>query len=86
MRERIEECAARIGGRKGSEPVDLPPELRGFVENVARAGFLVSDTDIEHLRHHGYGEDAIFEIVVCAALGAGSARFERARELLDDAP
>jgi hypothetical protein len=85
LRGQVEECAARIGGRPGSDPAALDPEVRAFVETIARHAYRVTDEDVAHLRHAGHGQDAIFEIVVSAALGAGAARFERARELLDGA-
>jgi len=58
--------------------------VREFVETIARHAYKVTDADFAHLRHEGYGEDALFEIVVCAAVGAGAARFERVQKALRD--
>ena len=71
---------------------DSDPELRRAVENQAaihagrlqgggprlRHAFKVTDADIEALRDTGYSEDAIFELTISAALGAGIARLDRA--------
>ena len=38
--------------------------------------------DIEELKGCGYSEDAIFEITLCAAVGASMARLERGLEIL----
>jgi alkylhydroperoxidase family enzyme len=49
---------------------------------VAKHAYKVTDADVEALRHAGYSEDAIFEITLSAALGAGLARLERGIEAL----
>ncbi len=73
VRAAIEARAAGRGGVAGG----VPEPVMAFVDRVARHAYRVTDEDIEALRSAGYGEDAIFEIIVSAALGAASARLER---------
>ncbi|HXF96067.1 MAG TPA: hypothetical protein VNI61_08175 [Gemmatimonadales bacterium] len=54
-----------------------PPDLGPFVAKVARRAYDVTQQDVDALRRAGYSEDAIFEIIASAALGAGLARLER---------
>jgi alkylhydroperoxidase family enzyme len=49
----------------------LPPELIDYVQKVARHAYQVTNQDIEQLQAHGYSEDAIFEVTVSVAYGAG---------------
>ena len=56
----------------------------GAVEKVARHAYLVTYADVAALRDGGYSEDAIFEITLSAALGAGMARLERGFAALGD--
>ncbi|GAC1349973.1 MAG: hypothetical protein NVSMB27_28110 [Ktedonobacteraceae bacterium] len=78
LRYAIEARAAHQGGRPiYSEEGEVPSELTRFVDKVALHAYKVTDADIEALRKAGYSEDAIFEITLSAALGAGAARLER---------
>jgi len=54
-----------------------PPALVAYVKKVALYAYKTNEDDIEALRRAGYSEDAIFEITVSAALGAGMTRLER---------
>ena len=56
---------------------EVPQELANYVRKVAMNAYKVTDEDIESLRRAGYSEDAIFEITLCAAIGAGRVRLER---------
>lgn len=78
LRRAIEARTAELGGRPGPAAGEIPEALRGFVDKVARHAYKVTERDIEELRSAGYGEDAIFEITLSAALGAGMSRLERA--------
>lgn len=62
---------------------EVDEELRPLVDKVAGRAYEVTDTDIASLRQAGYGEDAVFEVVVSAALGAGTARLRRGLEALE---
>lgn len=86
LREHAEMRAAQLSGRPADQREVLPPGVRELVEKIARHAYKVTDQDIARLLHEGYSEDAVFEIVVCAAVGAGAARFERAMEALTHAP
>jgi hypothetical protein len=54
----------------------LPPELAAYVTKVTRSAYQVTDADFQALEAAGYSGDAIFEITLCASIGAGMARFE----------
>jgi hypothetical protein len=58
-------------------PADLPAPVSSYVQKVALHAYKIVDGDVAALKHAGYTEDAIFEITLCAALGAGRARLER---------
>ena len=78
LRRAVEQQAAVHAGRLAANGPRLPEELRSYIDKVALHAFQVTDDDIESLRDSGYSEDAIFELTLCAALGAGIARLERA--------
>ncbi|HEX6107905.1 MAG TPA: hypothetical protein VFZ02_00735 [Ktedonobacteraceae bacterium] len=77
VRQAVEALSAQPGGRPSSQTDAIPPELISYVKKVALHAYKTTDEDIESLRKAGYSEDAIFEITVSAALGAGMARLER---------
>jgi len=83
--EHIEARAAQLSGRTIDHREILPPPLGDFVDKVAQHAYKVTDADFHDLERAGYSEDAIFEITVCAAVGAGSARFEQAMAALNGA-
>ncbi|MEP7124005.1 MAG: hypothetical protein ABJE95_23965 [Byssovorax sp.] len=62
---------------KGAESDGIPAAIEGYVEKVALHAYRITDEDIVALRAAGYSEDAIFEITLSAALGAGLVRMER---------
>lgn len=69
-----------LGMGSAGPPTDaqqsLPSELVPFVEKVVRYAYKVTDEDVDALRNAGYSEDAIFEVIISAAVGAGMARLE----------
>jgi alkylhydroperoxidase family enzyme len=77
LRRAIKAWSAQLGGRSGAEVIEIPAELTGYVTKVALHAYKTLDEDIEALRNAGYSEDAIFEITLSAAIGAGQARLER---------
>lgn len=78
LRQAVEARVAEISGRPPGPPqVEIPPELAPLVEKIARHAYKVTDEDIAALRQAGYSEDALFELVLSGALGAGQARLER---------
>ena len=56
---------------------EISPILWTYLEKVVRHAYKVTDDDIQGLLQAGYSEEAIFEITVSAALGAGMGRLER---------
>jgi alkylhydroperoxidase family enzyme len=83
LRRTVEARAAQHSGRPDNHASDeVPEELTRYVDKVAKHAYKVTDADVEALRHAGYSEDAIFEITLSAALGAGLARLERGLEAL----
>lgn len=80
LRQAVEQRAAVIGGRTGGETEEIgpiPSDLSDFVSKVIRHADQVTDQDVERLQQAGYSEDAIFEVTLAAALGAGMGRLER---------
>jgi hypothetical protein len=73
LRRAIEAWAARLGG----QVIEIPAELVDYVTKVALHAYKTCDADIEALQNAGYSQDAIFEITLSAAIGAGQARLER---------
>jgi hypothetical protein len=76
LRKKILERAA-CGVRRERGP-DLP-DLQEVVDAVAQ---LPHGANLEALSQRGLSEDAIFEVVVTAAVGAGYAQVEKALALL----
>ena len=89
LRRAVTHQAAIHAGRLSEGVPRLPQELGNYVDKVALHAFKVTDADIEALRDAGYSEDAIFELTLCAALGSGIARLDRAMAAMQggiDAP
>jgi len=77
LRQAVEAHAAALGGGSAGPAQDLPADLVAYVEKVAQHAYQMTDQDVQSLQQAGYSEDAIFEITLCAGLGAGLARLER---------
>jgi hypothetical protein len=77
LRREIEAQAAQLSLRSPQPGVQVPPALATYVKKVALYAYKTTEEDIEALRKAGYSEDAIFEITVSAALGAGMIRLEQ---------
>src|SRR5262245_36946628 len=77
LRQAVEARAAVAGGRKGEAVGSIPPDIADFVDKVIRHAWQVTDEDVERLQRAGWSEDAIFELTIAAALGAGVGRLER---------
>lgn len=77
VRHAVEARAAELGGRPTDESSEIPPPMTAYVDKVALHAYETTDADIDALREAGYSEDAIFEITLSAAVGAGIARMER---------
>jgi alkylhydroperoxidase family enzyme len=77
--------ASRAFTLEQPDHVSLNEPLRGYVEQVALRSHSIRDGDIERVRHAGHTDDALFEVTVAAAVGAGMARLDRVLALLDRA-
>ena len=82
LRRAVEVQSAQLSGRPSQQAVHVPPELVAYIKKVALHAYRTTDEDIEALRAGGYSEDAIFELTLSAALGAGMARLERGLSVL----
>lgn len=72
----------RLAVSPGSDQLEtgecpVPAALRPYVQKVGRYAYKVTDRDIETLKDHGYSEEAIFELTVSAAVGAGLGRLQQ---------
>lgn len=78
LRQAIEARSAELGGRDCAVTTgEIPEAIRAYVEKVAVHAYKVTERDIDELKSAGYSEDAILEITLSAALGAGMSRLER---------
>jgi hypothetical protein len=77
LRRAVEARSAELGGRPGAPSGELPPDLREHVGKIALHAYEVTEEDVAALKAAGYSEDAIFEVSIAAALGAGMSRLER---------
>jgi hypothetical protein len=81
--------AAALSGGALPASETLPDALAAWVDKVARQAWKITDEDVAALRAAGFDEDAIFEITIAAAAGAGLARYQiaaRAIEAAEAAP
>lgn len=77
LRRAVEASTAGMAGSARDAPAEVPPALVRYVEKVGRYAYRVTDQDVADLKNDGYSEDAIFEVTLSAALGAGLGRLER---------
>lgn len=61
----------------------LPPDLQALVDKIHGGAYRVTDADIASLRAT-WDDDALFEIIVSAALGASRRRLEAGLRALDE--
>lgn len=67
--------AAATGG-------DLPEDLASFARRVRDEASTLTDEDVERLRASGHTDDAVFETVLAAAIGAATVRYDAARRAM----
>lgn len=60
----------------------IPEALAGLVDRVAEDAPAVADADVDAVKAAGLDEEAVFEAIVAAALGASLARLEAVDALL----
>lgn len=75
LRQAATNYAAILSGVK-PEPAEIPEDLESYLKKVALYAYKTMDADTQRLIEAGYNEDAIFELTLCTALGAGLVRLE----------
>ena len=68
----------------GGDTIEPPENLKVYSDKVARWAHKVLDEEVVELREAGYSDDQIFELTICSALGAGTARFEAGLAALEE--
>jgi hypothetical protein len=54
-----------------------PEDARGILDKVRRHAWRVTEEDVAALKASGRSEDEIFELIICASIGASLTRLER---------
>lgn len=81
LRQAIERRVARARGRRGgARPGTLPEALHSYLDKLTRHASKITEEDLAALHQAGYSDDAIYELSIAAAVGAGAARLERGLE------
>lgn len=65
--------------------VGLDDPVRTLIEKVADRSYAVTDADVAAVRAAGLSEDQIFELIVCAAIGAADRQYTAAAAALAEA-
>jgi alkylhydroperoxidase/carboxymuconolactone decarboxylase family protein YurZ len=71
--------------RNAFDNSDLHEPLAVLVDKVARRSFQVTDADFEAAAAAGFTEDQLFEVVICAAVGAASRQYQAGLAALAEA-
>jgi hypothetical protein len=71
LRVTLAQQPAQLYGLPVQHERTLPPEIQTYATKVATNAYKVTDQDIAQLYADGYSEDAIFEITLSVAAGAG---------------
>lgn len=71
--------------RQAAEGAATGP-LAAFIDKVRRHAYRVSDDEVAALQRDGHSDDALFEVVVSAAVGQGLHRRQRALAALRGEP
>lgn len=78
VRLAVFERARELGGcRPRTNARTVPLDLAGLVDKIALRAWTTVDADLDVLLSAGYSEDAVFELLVAASVGAGEARLQR---------
>lgn len=77
--------ASRQERRAAFDGTGASGPLAALIDKVARRACEISDDDIARAKATPTSEDALFELVVCAAVGAATRQYETARAALDAA-
>jgi alkylhydroperoxidase family enzyme len=84
LRRTLMEDAA--GTPAGVDAPQVPDDLARYADTVTRHAYRVTDEDVDALRAAGRSEDAILEVTLSAALGAGLQRWRRGMAALRGEP
>jgi alkylhydroperoxidase family enzyme len=84
LRQAVLTRAEQLAERAPS-PEPIPAELTAYLDQVVVDAERTTDSQIQGLKDNGYSEDQIFELTLCAALGAGLARLSRGLAALEGA-
>ena len=76
--------SSRAARHAAFENAGIDEPLRTLIDKVARQPTRVSDEDIAAVLASGESEDQLFELVVCAALGAATRQYEAALQALEE--
>ena len=76
LRREVEDRVAAHTNGLAIDETRLPQEISNYVDKIALHAYKVTDDDITALIDAGHTEDAIFELTLSAALGAGMTRLK----------
>jgi alkylhydroperoxidase family enzyme len=76
LRQTVEKYAASLSGYSVENAEPVLSSLHSYITKVALHAYRITERDIDSLRIAGLSEDAIFELTLSAALGAGIARLQ----------
>lgn len=79
-RQRIAEQSGHPQPHPTSQEISEP--LARLLGKVTRYAYKVTDEDVQAALEAGYSEDALFEMILSAAVGTASARYERGMAVL----
>src|SRR5688500_10878941 len=71
--------------RAAFERGELPEPLGSLVAKIHRNAWKVTDEDVAAARAAGWSQDQLFELIVCAAVGASKERLDAGLRALADA-
>lgn len=71
--------------RRAFDNANVPEPLRGLVEKVATKSFELTDPDFATATEAGFTDDELFELVICAAVGESTRRYEAGLSALAEA-
>jgi hypothetical protein len=77
--------ASRAERRAAFKNAGLVEPLRTLIDKVAMQPTRVTDEDVAAVLASGASEDQLFELVVCAAIGAATRQYEAALHTLEEA-
>ena len=84
LRQAVLARATKLAERVPSSET-VPEDLAPYLDQVVFHAERTTDADVQQLKDKGYSEDQIFELTLCAALGAGLARLNRGLAALQGA-